>query len=34
LGRYQELSVEDIRNHTNKIFDTNNSNTIYYYSEN
>ena len=34
LGRYQELSVEDIRNHTNKIFDINNSNTIYYYSEN
>jgi predicted Zn-dependent peptidase len=34
LKRYQEVTVEDIRNYSRIIIDGNNSNTLYYYSKN
>lgn len=34
LEKYQAITAEDIQHYANKIFDTNNSNTIYYYSNN
>ena len=32
--KYFAVTIEDIRNYSKKIFDKNNSNTLYYYSEN
>jgi predicted Zn-dependent peptidase len=34
LDRYQEVTVEDIKEGCNEIFDDNNSNTIHYFSKN
>jgi len=34
LGKYQNVTVQDIRNLSNEIFREENSNTLYYYSEN
>jgi zinc protease len=34
LDKYHAITPEDIRNYSQKIFDTNNSNTLFYYSEN
>ncbi len=34
LGRYQDITAAEIQQHTREIFDSSNSNTIYYYSEN
>jgi zinc protease len=32
--KYQAVTTADIRNYSQKIFDINNSNTIYYYADN
>ncbi|HXL57867.1 MAG TPA: pitrilysin family protein [Chitinophagaceae bacterium] len=34
LGKYQEVTTDDILLYSNQIFDTNNSNTLYYFSRN
>jgi predicted Zn-dependent peptidase len=34
LDKYQSVTAEDIRDYSQRIFDVNNSNTIYYYAEN
>jgi len=34
LGKYQNVTIQDIRNLSNEIFREENSNTLYYYSEN
>lgn len=34
LGRYQEVTAEDIKKVSNEIFDENNSNTMHYFSKN
>jgi predicted Zn-dependent peptidase len=34
LDKYQSIKVESIRDYAKKFFDVNNSNTLYYYSEN
>jgi predicted Zn-dependent peptidase len=34
LSRYQEITIEDIKNWSEEIFDENNSNTMHYFSKN
>lgn len=34
LGKYQQLTSEDIQDYSKQIFDVNNSNTLHYYSKN